>query len=56
MHNVASFGVEELDIQAQERVNGGNIGTAIIGGIVGAVVSLLWGDWEDFHQGREAAR
>lgn len=58
MNNVSTFGVEELGAQDQAAVNGGDggIGAAIVGGIVGAVVSLLWGDWEDFQQGREAAK
>jgi lactobin A/cerein 7B family class IIb bacteriocin len=53
MNNPTQFGVEELDAQAMESVNGG-CGT-FCGAVVGAIVAVLWGDWDDFKEGRAAA-
>jgi len=34
-----------------KEINGGGLGTAIVAGIVGAVVVTVLGDWDNFKRG-----
>lgn len=51
---IETLGVEELGTKSQQETSGG-CGT-FCGAVIGAVISVLWGDWDDFQQGREAAK